>query len=209
MKGRSWRGYQILFPTYYSDVCKTQSFSNYHFSQFFQFLSLSSSSVPTKDCSGVLLWWVSDTKLYYVLCFASVFIMFCYLSNFPHYTQILSQSKTFLTYYSDELQPKSFSIHRTPLFLDNNELIGKMSLTYSFPDHVPIVIPKLEIDHVKDVCRVCQVPDDDLVARYVDSAVVERRLPGDSHITWSRGRGKIADWTRSNNIYKEKERGLV
>ncbi len=66
---------------YYSDECQTQSFSNFDFSLCFQYFSLSSSSVRSKDCSDVLLRLVQDKKLQYLLCYA-IFPIFLAILQF-------------------------------------------------------------------------------------------------------------------------------
>ncbi len=47
----------LSFLAYYSDECKRQSFSCYYVLLYFRFSLPSSSFVPIKDCSDILLWW--------------------------------------------------------------------------------------------------------------------------------------------------------
>ncbi len=99
-----------------------------------------------KDCSDILLWWMSDAKLQLLICFAMfpIFltilkvstdqklfwhttlmsvrrkalqdIMFHYVSEFTHHPKVLYRSKTVLIYFSDEFQTQSFG-STSPSFL--------------------------------------------------------------------------------------------
>ncbi len=74
---------------------------SYHILQFFRISCQSSSSVLIKHYSDILFLWVSQEK-------GLVAITFCYVSHFPLNPQVLYQSKTALSYYSDESQMQSF-----------------------------------------------------------------------------------------------------